>query len=100
MRFARSVALVLVVLIAALAPAAYADPPDPSWLGGMWDDDDFDNVVVFLLSTYAVVTSALLHERAPGDVVEILPSPEPPAVPFLVADSTSPRAPPPAVSAS
>src|SRR5437660_382191 len=70
-------ALLLVVLVAALAPVAYADPPDPSWIGGLWDDDDFDNVVVFLLSTYAVVTSALLHGGALGNTVAILPCPEP-----------------------
>jgi hypothetical protein len=93
-RFARSLALLLVILIAALAPAAYADPPDPSWIGGYWDDDDFDNVVVFLLSTYALIASADLHATAPGDVVAILQSPEPHVVPAPIADSTSPRAPP------
>ena len=94
-RFARSMALLLVVLVAALAPVAYADPPDPSWMGGLWDDDDFDNVVVFLLSTYAVVTSALLHGDALGNTVAILPCPEPRLVPAPVADSSAPRAPPP-----
>jgi len=88
-------ALLLVVLVAALAPVAYADPPDPSWMGGLWDDDDFDNVVVFLLSTYAVVTSALLHGDALGNTVAILPCPEPRLVPAPVADSSAPRAPPP-----
>jgi len=88
------------VVIAAVAPAAYADPPDPSWLGGYWDDDDFDNVVVFLLSTYAVVAPAQLHEVATGTAVAILPCPEPQVVAAPVADSASPRAPPLTVSAS
>ena len=48
------VALVLVGLILWLTPAAYADPPDPTWLGGYWDDDDFDTVVVFLASAFAI----------------------------------------------
>ena len=99
MRFARSLALLLVVLVAALAPVAYADPPDPSWIGGYWDDDDFDNVVVFLLAAYAVVAPAHLP-AAPGDVVAILPCLEPRAVPAPVAHATSPRAPPVASSAS
>ena len=48
------VVLVLVGLILWLTPAAYADPPDPTWLGGYWDDDDFDTVVVFLASAFAI----------------------------------------------
>jgi hypothetical protein len=37
-------------------PAAYADPPDPSWIGGFWDDDDFDTVIAFIASTCAILT--------------------------------------------
>jgi hypothetical protein len=48
------VALVLVGLSLWLTPATYADPPDPSWIGGYWDDDDFDTVVAFLASAFAI----------------------------------------------
>jgi hypothetical protein len=48
-------AVFLVVLLVGLVPAAYADPPDPSWIGGYWDDDDFDTVVAFIASTFATV---------------------------------------------
>ena len=48
------VALVLLGLVLWLTPAAYADPPDPTWLGGYWDDDDFDTVVVFLARAFAI----------------------------------------------
>ena len=95
-----ALALLIVVLIAGLAPVAFADPPDPTWIGGYWDDDDFDNVVVFLLSTYAVVAPAQLHEVAAGSAVAILQCPEPQVVTAPVADSASPRAPPLIVSAS
>jgi len=54
-------AVFLVALLAGLVPAAYADPPDPSWLGGLWDDDDFDTVVAFIASTFATVS-----QPAPG----------------------------------
>src|SRR6266478_5594254 len=50
---------VLAILVVGLTPIAYADPPDPTWLGGYWDDDDFDNVIVVLLSTYALVVLAI-----------------------------------------
>ena len=48
------VALLLVALVLGLTPAAYADPPDPTWIGGYWDDDDFDTVVVFIASAFAI----------------------------------------------
>ncbi len=46
----------LVALLVGLVPAAYADPPDPTWIGGFWDDDDFDTVVAFIASTFATLT--------------------------------------------
>src|SRR5258706_8501715 len=50
----KSLALLLVVFLAGLLPIAYADPPDPSWISGFWDDDDFDTVVVFIANTSAI----------------------------------------------
>ena len=50
-------ALLLVVLVAALAPVAYADPPDPSWMGGLWDDDDFDNTVALVTALVRRLTA-------------------------------------------
>ncbi len=44
----RRLPLVLILLsgLAVLAPLAYASPPDPAWIGGVYDDDDFDDVVL------------------------------------------------------
>ena len=50
----------VVALLVGLVPAAYADPPDPSWIGGFWDDDDFDTVVAFIASTFATVSQSVL----------------------------------------
>ena len=50
----KSCVLLLAAVLLALVPAAYADPPDPTWIGGYWDDDDFDNVVIFIVSAWAV----------------------------------------------
>jgi hypothetical protein len=49
----RVVTVFLITLLVGLVPAAYADPPDPTWIGGFWDDDDFDTVVAFIASTCA-----------------------------------------------
>ncbi len=51
--------VLLVAALLALVPAAYADPPDPTWIGGYWDDDDFDNVVIFIVSACAVEVPSL-----------------------------------------
>ena len=55
MRHSRSVLLViLLVLLLGLVPVAYASPPDPTWISGYWDDDDFDNAVISIVSASAI----------------------------------------------
>src|SRR5438093_3745212 len=51
---------VLAILVVGLTPIAYADPPDPTWLGGYWDDDDFDNVLAFIASALAIVAPPII----------------------------------------
>jgi len=41
----------LITLLVGLVPVAYADPLDPTRLGGLRDDDDFDTVVACIAST-------------------------------------------------
>jgi hypothetical protein len=88
------VALVLVGLILWLTPAAYADPPDPSWIGGYWDDDDFDTVVVFLGSAFAIHVPIEVNAEPlwiPIDRLEPAPAT---AAPSLLHRASRPRAPP------
>ena len=88
------VALLLLGLLLWLTPAAYADPPDPTWLGGYWDDDDFDTVVVFLTSAFAIHVPIEINAEpvwVPIDRLE--PAPETFVPPHLHRTS-SPRAPP------
>ena len=86
--------LVLVALIVGLTPAAYADPPDPSWIGGYWDDDDFDNVVAFIASTCAIAVLCTV-EAGPrwAPVARVEPC-EPNAAPTPLRSVASSRAPP------
>ncbi len=64
-------ALALLVLAAGLAlPAlAHASPPDPSWIPGVYDDADFDDVVTQVVSGTGSVTPGL------GDVLRFVPRP-------------------------
>src|SRR5262245_10957847 len=60
--------LVLVSVFVALVPLADASPPDPTWLTGVWDAWDFDEVVEAIVSATAVVRSISLLSPKPVDV--------------------------------
>ena len=47
----QALALVIGIVLVLLTPLAYLEPPDPLWIGGIWDDDDFDAIVVLVQST-------------------------------------------------
>ena len=40
----------LAALLVVLAPMAWASPIDPTWVKGMYDDADFDDVIAYLTS--------------------------------------------------
>jgi hypothetical protein len=87
--------MLLVGLIVALTPMAYASPPDPSWIRGLYDGADFDDVVVLLTSWVGAVESCplTLIDSAPTAIGVIAPMNEvSPSVPLLLPNP--PRAPP------
>ena len=47
-RWQGGVIVILFLAIALLTPMAYASPPDPSWIRGVYDGADFDDVVVLV----------------------------------------------------
>ena len=100
MRPSRRLTLLIVLVIAGLAPATYASPPDPTWLAGYWDNADFDNVVILLEGTAAVVPALTVDPGPPVQVVARVEASEPPVVAAAVDETASPRAPPLPVSAS
>ena len=54
-----AVVLLLIGLIA-VAPLALASPPDPLWIGGLFDADDGDDVVLTVTSADGVTDGATL----------------------------------------
>jgi len=98
-RSASILALVVIALLVGLVPTAYADPPDPTWFGGYWDDDDFDNTVVFITSALAVVVTASAHARPLSVAAADVESPEPIVRRMLLSPATGPRSPPSRCSA-
>jgi hypothetical protein len=86
--------LALIAIQLGLVPAAYADPPDPTWLGGYWDDDDFDNVVILIANTCAVEAPPLLDSGPLWTMPVFVEVSEPQFVQTSPRSAASPRAPP------
>ena len=55
----RRVPLVVLLLGAlfALAPLAHASPPDPAWIPGFYDDNDYDDVILVITGAVTAVDS-------------------------------------------
>ena len=49
-RYRFALAVMLLVSVAALIPLVYGIPPDSTWVRGLYDDDDFDNVFITVAS--------------------------------------------------
>ena len=86
--------LILVASILTLTPLAYADPPDPTWVTGFWDDDDFDDVVGYITSAAGWLPALVACDLRPAELPTV-----PRPVTFQVAVSAPrptfrPRAPP------
>jgi hypothetical protein len=88
--------LAMVLTIAAMLPAlAHASPPDPSWIPGVYDDADYDDVVVRITSGTGDVPSGAPIDLRPlhALVAGLAPSCER-ATTLPAASADQPRAPP------
>ena len=66
--------VLLVAHLSTLTLLVYADPPDPLWIGGIWDDDDSDKVVAVVASTAVLSKSGqLVLLRAEPRPTRVLP---------------------------
>ena len=85
----------LVTLIVVLTPMAWASPIDPTWVKGMYDDADFDDVVTYLTSGSVAIPVLPVAGVLPVFVsvpAEIVPDHQSGPAPLL--SSQAPRAPP------
>jgi hypothetical protein len=86
----------LLIAPATVRTLAYASPPDPSWIHGIYDDADFDDVV-WIAATGAGVTAPATPAVAPPVALAAerpAPSTER-ASPAPPRSAARPRAPPP-----
>lgn len=91
----RWVPLTLLIALIALTPLAQASPPDQSWLSGVYDNADYDDVVLLVTSAVSVTSSdppwSLGFSSAVIAAVVSRASPSGYAAPSF---HTAPRAPP------
>lgn len=90
----RILAFVFLAALLTLTPAAYASPPDQTWFPGLYDDDDFDNVILFIASNLGTVQSGVVSSRPVAMVVGFVASASPFAVAASPLSSGPSRAPP------
>ena len=91
---ARLLAIVIGCLLIGLTPLAYATPPDPLWVSGYWDDDDFDDVVVAVLNSSAIQPQAAVNVQPLWAPVARIELPRADAIPALAHSAAYSRAPP------
>src|SRR5215469_5444984 len=58
-------AMLLVLLMVAPITLAHASPPDQTWLAGVYDQADFDDVVCLLTSALEATDSTVAPEASP-----------------------------------
>jgi hypothetical protein len=83
-RWAALIALVLLGPLFALTPLAHATPQDETWIAGIYDGADYDDVVLLIITVGGVTPSALpqvfrgvLVAAMPQHAVAIVPTASP-----------------------
>jgi hypothetical protein len=81
--------------LAILAPLAQATPPDQTWISGLYDNADQDDVVLSITSAVGVVESRMDRETGPvRSVVTLAPLIDERPLSSSELSSTPTRAPP------
>jgi hypothetical protein len=80
---------------ATLSALAFASPPDPSWIPGVYDDADYDDVVALVMSATGSAAPTVPAVLRPGPPrIGYLLNVGGPAVLVGPASALRPRAPP------
>jgi hypothetical protein len=90
----RLATLLLLVPLVWLTPLAYASPPDQTWIGGFYDDADYDDVVLLALSLAIALGDLALALDARPIVIAFVLLPDVEAVPSILRPGAPSRAPP------
>src|SRR5215831_11203405 len=61
----RSVLLVVASAMLLLGVLAYASPPDPDWISGLWDNGDYDDIILLVTSGVGFTDSHAFENGRP-----------------------------------
>jgi hypothetical protein len=67
----RGLTLAVLLALCALVPLAYASPPDPAWIGGIYDAADSDDQVLAAMSLDSQVEEELLVVRSVRVIADV-----------------------------
>ena len=85
----------LVGVLMTLTPLAYAEPPDPTWIAGLYDNADYDDVVLIVTAGAELVETTPPHDLGLIlTVVECVPLDDESRPAAIARSSNSARAPP------
>src|SRR5689334_12971079 len=87
------VSALLVMASVITVPLAYASPPDPTWIPGLYDDADYDDVVGLVMDGTGVSCSQAPARVEQGPVA-FMPLPEPGPIAGHVMPAEISRGPP------
>src|SRR5262249_36795621 len=57
--------LLLLACLISLTPLAEARPPDPTWIAGIYDDNNYDDVVYLVISGSGAIETVALAKARP-----------------------------------
>lgn len=90
----RLVVLPILVALVLLIPLAYASPPDPTWIAGLYDNADYDDVVLTATSTAGALDTVALFPEPILVAVHVLAPARAGAPPPVPSRPHRPRGPP------
>ncbi len=94
MRRATFVVVLLSGVLLVLPPLAHACPTDPTWIPGFYDDNDYDDVILFITGTVGAVDSRAVDPVGPVVCLGLIAPSKPQSSAARSPESLSTRAPP------
>jgi len=95
MRERRFLVLLVISTIIALTPLAHASPPDQTWISGIYDNADYDDVVLLITGGVSTVETGVLWSLGPvSAVVSRVVQPDSQIIWLVPLPSNPSRAPP------
>ena len=94
MRRGTFVHVLLLGLLLILPPLAHASPTDPTWIPGFYDDNDYDDVILFITGAVTAVDSCAVDLPGPVVCLGLIAPSKPQSTTARAPESLSTRAPP------